>query len=96
MIDRVEAERKRNMSIENIRKLKASYLGAKEVIVILFFLCFIASICYWFYQLYLIETNSFDNLTTDVELLKAAAHEEIAFQAIIVSFLVCIGLTYVI
>lgn len=60
-----------------------------EILIVVFILLFLASFSYWCYQIYYIYSSNFTtDLTTDIEIMKAAAHEVVAFQACIITFLI--------
>jgi len=78
-----------------IHRLRKGLVGGREFLIILFILLFLASFCYWCYELYYIHTHEFNlSAPNDVEILEAAAHEVAAFQACILSFLFLAFLMY--
>tara|TARA_R110001592_G_scaffold223944_1_gene479446 strand:- start:1455 stop:1718 length:264 start_codon:yes stop_codon:yes gene_type:complete len=78
-----------------IQRLRKGLIGGKEFLIVLFIFLFLASFCYWCYELYYIHTHDFDlSAPNDVEILEAAAHEVAAFQACILAFLFLAFLIY--
>lgn len=78
-----------------IHRLRKGVVGLKEFIIIIFILLFLAAFCYWCYELDFIHSTDFTvDLTTDVQILTAAAHEVAAFQATILAFLFLVFLVY--
>ncbi len=78
-----------------VHRLRKGLVGFKEFIIIIFILLFLAAFCYWCYEIDFIHSTDFTvNLTTDVQILTAAAHEIAAFQATILAFLFLAFLIY--
>mgnify|MGYP003969748767 CR=1 FL=1 len=73
-------------------------LGKKvlEFLIFVFILLFLTAFSYWCYQLHYIHSSEFNtNIDNDVDIMKAAAHEVIAFQACILAFLILALLVFV-
>lgn len=78
-----------------IHRLRKGLVGAKEIVIIIFILLFLAAFCYWCYELDFIHTTDFSlNYQNDLAILTAAAHEIAAFQATILAFLFLAFLVY--
>ncbi len=79
-----------------IHRLRKGLVGIKEVIIVIFILLFLAAFSYWCYELDFIHSTDFTvDLTTDIDILRAAAHEIAAFQATVLAFLFLAFLVYV-
>ncbi len=78
-----------------IDRLKRFEIGFREFLILLFFLAFLASFCYWCYELWFIHTTNFDSGDDAIAITEAAAHSAAAFQACILAFLFMVILVYV-
>lgn len=78
-----------------IHRLRKGLVGFKEVVIIIFIFLFLAAFGYWCYELDYIHSSDFTvDLTSDIDILRAAAHEVAAFQATILAFLFLAFLIY--
>jgi magnesium-transporting ATPase (P-type) len=78
-----------------IHRLRKGLVGGKEFLIILFIVIFLSTFGYWCYEIYYIHSHDFNlSADNDIEILEAAAHEVVAFQACILAFLFLAFLIY--
>ena len=77
-----------------VHRLRKGLVGFKEFVIIIFILLFLASFCYWCYEIDFIHSTDFTSLPNIVGVATAAAHEFAAFQATVLAFLFLAFLIY--
>ena len=66
-----------------------------SILLLIFGLIFLACLGYWAYQIYYIHTTDFTNVSTDIAIATAAAHEVAAFQACILSLVIVFMIIFI-